>query len=474
MYNNVPPEIEELFLGDLGWDDQIAYGHTGHQARDILQATLAMRVLNVLDLFIPQRHHDRFWALLAAGNGGVTGSASTWVTESSPTWLPRDLNTVVARGGATALCAFLLNLPGFEERHRSPRIPGARPTAAGTSIQRCYHPDSEWADSFTLISTANERLITVTETTEPSVLRHLLEVRHSVQAVLLTRNIVLAMYPRDVCSRSMVYRAGGISNGGPFDIGHARKRATEMGYSSLTNPTLIGACETLCPGLLRRLRGGRGLGLFRWTTRTMDDLDASAYNGFMDEAFAGFAWTWGVDGSPPNIVDTNAKRAVLRSMAYASMHSDPPFAQIYQGILFATSCLEPLFVPVPLDHGISDLRTIDDLCTYTWIHGALNESRNTPRFWPPTTAAGVVFELNRLSYTLRLDNSGSKMHIFMSTNEAHAPINLALTPREEGVHSAHGDVLIMFSNNDGMTEPDAGLILAARAYFQEWWSGELY
>ncbi|KAJ7430411.1 hypothetical protein B0H11DRAFT_2263414 [Mycena galericulata] len=487
LYAELPPEIELQIAGSLQWDDQVRYAHAAVQPRRILQSLVALRVEKVLDTFIPQDLREELWSLLAVGRGGITGSASTWVTEVEPSWVPRNLNIVVGRGTGDAVGSFLRRLPNYvRDVETPPRIPAARPKTVASSFTACYAAKSQWTGRFWRFDIGNTS-ITLTEAGDSNVLRHLLESSHSSQVFLLTRNIVLSLYPVEFTARKTLFRAAGMANGGPNDYRDSRTRAAAMGFEPTGQAVESGACAGRCPGVLRRLRGGRGIGLFHWSGRSMDTFEAEAYRGFLEDDFAGVAWSWLTcrnlecetygfpqdlrgHGRAPSTYDGNPKVGVLRKKKHAIMNCVPAFSKLFFGVLYATSCDKPMIVPIPLDHGIPTYRTLDDLRIYTWITATPPGPENLPMFWPPYDVTGAVVALNRLTWQVPIPNKGMTLIIFLSTTENFAPGNLALTPMEDGVRLVHGDVLLMIRENSRLVDMDENLAEYARATFQLWWN----
>ncbi|KAJ7100065.1 hypothetical protein B0H15DRAFT_944442 [Mycena belliarum] len=96
----IPPEVEELFLRTLRFDDVVNYSHVCDKARRTVQFAMALRTTNLLLLFFRPTEISTFWECLTDGHGGITGSGALWILEHSPGWFPRNLNTVVCRQGA--------------------------------------------------------------------------------------------------------------------------------------------------------------------------------------------------------------------------------------------------------------------------------------------------------------------------------------------------------------------------------------
>lgn len=47
----------------------------------------------------------------------------------------------------------------------------------------------------------------------------------------------------------------------------------------------------------------------------------------------------------------------------------PPYHKSFGAIVYGTECSKPWNVPLPLDHGINDMVSLDDLATDWWLKG---------------------------------------------------------------------------------------------------------
>ncbi|KAJ7169169.1 hypothetical protein C8R43DRAFT_1121059 [Mycena crocata] len=481
MYNNIPPEIEAHFLEDVDWSDVVSYSRSSPQGRATAQFMLGLHVNQALQPFVPPDHRDNFWSLLGAGQGGVTGSTPFWVTEKCPTWRPRDLNTIVRHGGGDALRAFLRSW-GCTQTDLAGRIPQVRTTASGNRPVLSYRIPSEYCTFNWLFTTPQGTQITVTETQDASVVRHLLGSAHTLQTMLLTRNIVLAFHPQHCTTRRAVFRTGAMSSS--MEVNRAMDlHILDMGVTRGNSGVASGNCGQQCLGLLRRVRGGRDIGLMRWSGHgALDEFDTDAYGGFMQAKY-GYCWTWStcqttqcelyhfprdirVLGRPPalHLRETNPKLDLVTKKKYAIMNCTPGFATIYEGLLFATSCPDCMLVPVPLDYGIQTYTTMDDLRAYTWVPASLVR---IPLLFPPTETVGSVTCIHPLSWRVATDN-GMTMLVFMAAIRDVAPINISIVPDEGGSKSAYGDILLMLEDAGKIVHPGAHVSMC-RKTFQSWW-----
>jgi hypothetical protein len=334
MYATIPSEVKDLFVDNLDWTDFISYAHSGRDARSSATSVFSLRVEKLLDPYIPVDHRPAFWAQLDAGEGGVSGSGAFWVMEASPTWIPRNLNTVVRSGAGDRLRDFLVAI-GCKERYAKSWVPLVAPRAVPGRMVEAYPLLSLLAD-FTWYFESPAPLfnrITVTETQDSSVIRHLLGAKHSLQAMLLTQNTLLAFYPLASITRRTLVRAGGVrcsGNSGSMALSHSIRSMNLVASSSSAHDSM------LCPALLRRLRGGSGIGLFCWSRANFTDLvglEGDAYTGFTSDKYA-FTWTWTpckdiscefhvssreitVDGQRPVFQETNPKLLMLRIKSHA-------------------------------------------------------------------------------------------------------------------------------------------------------------
>ncbi|KAJ7101430.1 hypothetical protein B0H15DRAFT_943755 [Mycena belliarum] len=468
----------------LNWLDLLRYGQAGRYAHAAVQDIVARRVSEIVAEFVPVLHRDELWSLLSKGGGGITGSVVEWVTQADPLWWPSDLNMVVSRGGATALREFLKSW-GCQESFLSVYLPAGRSTYANSRPLRCdEYPD--WADVSWKFQTPDGEFITLTEARESTVVHHLLQCRHSLQAVLLTRNLLIVFYPRHQVSKEAVLRAGGLAGHHARGIKEVRYRLNAMGCDTRRYGSEVRPCGEHCVGLLRRLRGGKGVGIYQWSQATeLDDEEKAAYEGFWLSKHA-VAWTWAqchnfacatygfprdlqVKGPRPTIVSHNPKEVAVLLKVHAVKSCRPAFSAVYDGVLYATSCTSPFVVPVPLDHGIQTYRGPDDLRAYTWIQPTVLASQRVPRTMSPTEVYGPLISLSQLRWSLPMADD-ARLLVFLTTTTTDAPVTQSLTPASFEPRPVHGDVLLMLEVDGEVVDLLPGMVSQCQRCFQSWWA----
>ncbi|KAJ7266930.1 hypothetical protein B0H12DRAFT_1230048 [Mycena haematopus] len=447
MYADVPPEVEILFLTDVEFRDLISYAHTCQKSRHIVQSVLQLRCQRLLKHFLDSTDIDEFWRALNAGRGGITGSAAVWVTQVRAVWSPRNINIVIAHRGDHLIRRFLVQR-GWTEDTLESRMRQISPTRPYISRAVDAHPATpRYVGRSWRFSKAGTRQITVTETADKTVFQHLTAAAHTMNTILVMSSTVIALHAFECIHKLSLWRTLGGRMGVIVSLSDA-ETARNM-------------------GLLRRLRGGRGVGLLQWRLphsiqstdqhgrvkeEWRDRVAVDAYNGFSAPEYA-FGWTWctceNIDCvtflfprnvhpafSPGILLSCNPKEDWILRTAEAIRTCQPPFASIYKGLLFATSCRTPFVVPVPLDHGLEDYRSPDDLRTYTWITRRMPGALPLAKWWPPYEMVGGTTDFATLAYKFR------GLLLFMASAHAVGPVNVALgdiiQPRP-----IHGDVLVM-------------------------------
>ncbi|KAJ7201231.1 hypothetical protein B0H12DRAFT_1244282 [Mycena haematopus] len=464
LYDDVPPEVEVLFVKNVDFGVLIAYAHTCQKARCIVQSLLQLRCQRLLKPYLDVADMDEFWRAVNAGRGGITGCAAVWVTQHRPLWSPRDIKIAVKTGGHRHLRTFLLDRGwteyGVDTQVRS--ISASRPYLL-RSVD-AYPADPPYIDRTWRFWKPGTKEIMLTETPDENVFEYLTGAPNTMTTMLLTSTTILALHAFECIRKFCIWRRG------PAEAlvdSSAAGMAYEMGGCMDYLSSGPSSCRSYCPGLLRRLRGGRGIGLLRWRVpptgqsggvdkMDIDRVGADAYKGFSASEYA-LGWTWCTcenpdcdtflfprnifPALPPSVsLSCNPKEDVILRTAHAVRTCQPPFPHIYQGLLFATSCRKPFLVPVPLDHGLRDYRFPDDLRAYTWISRRIPGTLPLHMWWPPYETVGGTTDFRTLTYRYR------GLLLFMACVHKIGPVNIALGENIQP-RPVHGDVLVMLEND---------------------------
>ncbi|KAJ7264028.1 hypothetical protein B0H12DRAFT_1230784 [Mycena haematopus] len=464
MYSDVPPEVELLFIDTMEFSDLVSYAHSCQKARDVVQALLQHRCQRLLKPYLDTDDMDEFWRALNAGRGGIKGPAAVWVTQLRPIWRPRHMDIVVGHGGEHLIRSFFLNRGWTEET----LVRGVKtPSASRPSVLHAAdgHPSTPaQVDRLWRFSKPDTRKIVLTETMDRNVFEHLTGGPHTMNTMLLTSSTIIALHAFECIHKLCIWRRRPVGVIMDSSVTHV---ASEMGARINYMSGGPSPCRSYCPGILRRLRGGRGVGVLRWrapsnTRPTSQDggvveeyadrVAADAYNGFAASAYA-IGWTWCTCENPhcatflfPRNVhpalpvgvplSCNPKEDRILRTAVAIRNSQPPFPRIYQGLLFATSCPTPFVVPVPLDHGLEDYRFPDDLRTYTWITRRIPGTYLSHKWCAPYEVIGGITDFATLVYKFY------GLLMFMASAHEIGPVNVALG-EDMQPRPVCGDVLVM-------------------------------
>ncbi|KAJ7623949.1 hypothetical protein DFH06DRAFT_1340272 [Mycena polygramma] len=481
MYLSIPSEVELRFIESAVYTDLVSYAHVCAQARGVVQLLLSLRCATLLLRYIEHEDVDGFWRVLTIGKGGISGSAVVWIAQVSPDWQPEDLNTVVARGLSAETRQFLADR-GWSQRRVESRIPFVFPVRPPLRPIAAYERDQLGCPTTWAFAKPGRPEITLTETFEETVFAHIARAKHSMATTLLTRTTIIALHGFEFAGSYSTWREKAF--GCATDPGRVAGRVAAMGGQTNYFAGVRSPCGDRCPGLLRRMRGGRGVGLFTWRRpgQTVADVDEQgvheesgpldivredAYAGFMQSCYS-FGWTWcicrnpacdtfmfprGLSPSAPKWerLSTNPKENRILRTVRALEDSVPPFPLLAQfaGVLFPTSCIAPCIVPVPLDHGLKDFRTIDDLRTYTWITTRDSALPAWPDYMPPHAIVGSTTVFGPLSWREQYA-PGRFLTAYMESTKNVGLVN-GLFGRGELASPVYGDVLLMLES-DGIIE----------------------
>ncbi|KAJ6495749.1 hypothetical protein C8R47DRAFT_1069598 [Mycena vitilis] len=504
MYSSLPTEVELRFIEGAYFSEVADYSHVCRQARAVVQSMLSLRGTYLLLRYFDVDDIALFWSALDQGRGGICGSGAAWILRSRPGWEPTNLNAVVATGRAGPI-RILLRGKGWAEDVVPSRIPFVYPSRPPRHPIPTLLADSPNRETTWRFKKVGRPELTLTETVHETVFQHIVGALDTMGTVLLTSTTIVALHAWECMEKFATPRAG--TQHQPELQSQATWRGGSSGYFALKN----GACGAHCPGLLRRMRGGRGIGLLRWrataagatglgmgdgclevewedaeTDRGADTVGSDAYGGFCQTAYA-FGWSWcsceniacetfmfprdirPTVGSETRLSNNPKEDNILRT-AHAVVHSQPPFPRLFQGLLWPTSCSRAYVVPVPLDHGLTYFCTADDLRVHTWIMPRSEAMPKLPMFMAPHAIVGGNTQLGTLAwrepYAL-----GRYLLIFMTSVDDLGPVNT--TVPTSGSKTIHGDVLVMLET-DGVVE-DVGEGDTARVsmlfsrYDGSWW-----
>ncbi|KAJ7081414.1 hypothetical protein B0H15DRAFT_948923 [Mycena belliarum] len=481
MYSSIPTEIEHAFIDQLEFGDLVSYSHVARQARTTVHDVLALRTTTLLLRYFDSSELGSLWHTLDQGTGGITGSSPVWLTQPQPTWLPSDLNIVLGadQGGAGRR---LLRSLGWTQTTTPSRIPVVMPSRAPTHAIHAHRTLSVYTDSTWTFTRVGRPPITLTETADSAVFKHLAGAKHTMATLLLTPTALIALHPVHALRKECVWRYG---SGKPEEERTtAASRVAAMGaqidYHTGRREDSHGQN---CLALLRRLRGGRGVGLLRWNAQATDVLTSDAYAGFMDDVYS-IGWTWekcrnpaceafgfprGLAATSPNttVLSTNPKENKILQRANAIARASPPFPKLCQGLLFATSCPRAMLVPVAVDYGVREYHTMDDLRAYDWIDIRIAGATSQPIFWKPHETVGSASIFQSLASRLEVSSS-LRLLVFMACIHELGPFNDALAVLQP--RPVHGDVLVVLEVDGQLQNAQESDTPAVRSAFAASWA----
>ncbi|KAJ7273966.1 hypothetical protein C8J57DRAFT_1506079 [Mycena rebaudengoi] len=438
MANLLPPELFDALLLGLTFTDIINYSHAFAAARDSVQRLMHLRLCQLLLPYFPENAHKKFWDALDSACGGIVGSGTLWITTPQPDWTPRDLNLLLMLDHGADLFLLLADT-NWVEVHAEASIP---------NVASCLRPSTTIPTARNLdrlrMFTKNGRTITVTEFNHSTPFPHLLTADHSLRTMILTRTALIALNPVDVIKRQVRWK-----HAVPWSIAKGKDAdawCRSVGVARLFPLT----CTKACNALLRRLRGGRGIGvLFFDAHERHGPVAAYADSGFMSEDLS-WGWTWAMcrnmhcsyygfprrltAPSKPPLATADPKDAALIMKDYFIRNATPSFPAVYTAILFPTASMVPRIVPVPLDYGLTRYCTVDDLRTHIWVYPKAAMS--------PTVLLGGSVSFTERRWSIPLDESRLLVVIMQSVNEDanrnHVFQNIQV----------HGDVLMICENDN--------------------------
>ncbi|KAJ7177549.1 hypothetical protein C8R43DRAFT_1118535 [Mycena crocata] len=277
-FDLLPPEVDGSIAKNLALGDLISFGQCEYSTRNIAQDVVAIRISTALGPFFPEEE-GMFWRLLGQGVGAIVGSTPYWVSLAEPEWTPSDLNLLVRHAGEHGMAHFLL-ATGWSETD-APEWPDwiGRADCVG-NFSRVY---AEGRDDRTRLFTHPGRpTITLTAVGQNNIMRRLCYGRHTLQAAI-TPTAFISLYPLHFFQGIAIARNGATKT---VDAYRAMKQCLYDTGITLhdDNSTVDFPCGRQCVGLVRRLRGGRHIGLFEWRNQedssNIDELGRDAYAGF--------------------------------------------------------------------------------------------------------------------------------------------------------------------------------------------------
>nr|GAT51202.1 predicted protein [Mycena chlorophos] len=474
MIQSLPFDLEFLVINELIFASLLAYSAVSRRARDGVRHVLQHRTSRLLTRFdIPITSRGTLWSHLDAFYGGLTGSALLWVTQPHPTWFPADLNLVVGYGGTEPLNEMFSEL-GFLVETAPSRLPRVVPRP-NVRAMLPYPEMSLWCPIVTYIQTPHGQTITVSESHEDSPVRLVLEAEHSLQAGVLTSTSLILLYPEHFLLGVSLLRSGGVERRSNRErsLEPTIVRARGLQIRTIFRTRYLAPCRrSTCPGLIRRLRGGRGVLVLKWSTASMhDQLGAAALNGFLDGRHA-LMWSWGVcenylcefhsqprelraDGPFLEDSATNGhpKMTKIARIEAALKRHNPPFPHLFVALLFPTSAPSSALVSLPLDHHTTQYRTIDDLRVYSWIDARPLLAPRSPLFMEPNLVGGGVTFASSNARRVWVNGTFSIVVVLQCTAFSQRRNLLLFPATEDAGLSIHGDVLVICFEGPTIVHP---------------------
>ncbi|KAJ7075978.1 hypothetical protein C8R43DRAFT_966266 [Mycena crocata] len=417
---SLPPENLDLIAAELDLFDLLHFTHCGS-------------IPNGVGRYVLARHE--FWSVMDDGAGGIMGSASVWVTQANPTWFPDNLNLIVIYGKAAAVHGLLLQ-EGWEGDNVPMRKLNVGQIHNVTHITRAHT-----RATFKSFTNSEKNLrITVTECADNHIFFPILSSQHTSQTLVLTSTTLIVLHPSDYRRRVAQYRVGSQVSDGV--VAQMDASIEKTGFESLMdNIGFDSPCGMGCIGVLRRLRGGRGIGMLVWRSGRADPVGYHASNLFADNRF-NLAWCYGVC---KNLYCLQSGALVLDDRRYDDLEhaiakktadlrlATPAFPAVYSALLFPVESSTATVVPLPLDYGLSEYLFPEDLRTYTWLGFSASGL-----IYPDM--AGFVTKLN--NYVWRHPFRNGELLFWLQTVSGDRLINRAV--REPSVDSPplNGDLLV--------------------------------
>ncbi|KAJ7070721.1 hypothetical protein C8F01DRAFT_1244430 [Mycena amicta] len=430
--------------------------------------------------FIPGPSRAIFEGALEEAGGGLVGSGVAWLSQPSPDWMPYDLNFVVAKDFGTRIASILHGI-GYASVRIDSHIPCAYLVVPDGEGPELGHPSTErWMSKTLRFTDARGRIITVTSTKDPNVLRTLLGAESTMGMAILTGSALVILYPSLWRRNRAFWREGSIANS-DSDVDRIATPQTwaQKGFeiTPASTPRAAAACSPRCCSEPRHFRGGRGIAVIRMGPRTLPaGFARDAANGLLGGQY-GMSLVLAACHNPqcrffrfPAVSlrspitrrlrppTTNPKYDAIEARAWFVRHREPPFPRIYHALLLATNIHARIWVPLPLgDHALhrDDYRTIDDLRTSTWVKCNPEAAPVSPLFAAAGTAIGTPVFSNALT----------QMYSVLGTFHAYNVVLVFQSPHSMGEVNQHfhpetcncpaqicGDVLAIFFR-DGVTGP---------------------
>ncbi|KAG0694395.1 hypothetical protein DFH29DRAFT_880745 [Suillus ampliporus] len=133
-------------------------------------------------------------------------------------------------------------------------------------------------------------------------------------------------------------------------------------------------CHTLCPALWRHLSNRKEFVTVNWDQRF--SVKSILYNNDIEWCLNDYCFNpsclYNIDivignCDVPLRIMPHSPESVKQQSKYIEDH-EPPYEKIFKGLLYAMACTEPLLVDVPLQDGVDQLNTLDELEVNYWVH----------------------------------------------------------------------------------------------------------
>ncbi|KAG0707646.1 hypothetical protein DFH29DRAFT_871301 [Suillus ampliporus] len=318
-----------LFLPEL---------HSLGQTCKILHKEELLMILHrfntILDPFTAQFYWE-FYQTLQHMKAIIVGSCALDMMLGTRNTLPRDLNIVVSHGSLSLMETFIKDVLS-------------------------YH------------SIATGKVITITEAKR---LMHPLHVvlngPSTVDMMFITAGGAVSFYPELTRNYHTIKTMSGEGIGTGQKLGSIGKDRFDVhpNISFLNRP-----CHELCPSLWRHLSNHKEFITVDWDQRF--SAKSILYNTDIEWHLNNYCFNpnclYNIDvvigncDIPPRIMPYSPE-SVRQQSKYIEDH-EPPYKKTFKVLLYTTACTEPLLVDIPLQDGVDQLNTLDELEVNHWVH----------------------------------------------------------------------------------------------------------
>ncbi|KAG0702156.1 hypothetical protein DFH29DRAFT_999532 [Suillus ampliporus] len=311
------------------------------------------RFNTILDPFIAQFYWE-FYQTLQHMKAIIVGSCALDMILGTRNTPPRDLNIVVPHGSLSLMETFIRDVLSYH------------------SIATVCHPSLSFVVHDFCKYGRQGKVITITE---PKRLMHPLHVvlngPSTADMTFITAGGAVSFYPELTRNYHTVKTVSGEGIGTGQKLGSIGKDRFDV-HPDIS--FLNHSCHELCPSLWRHLSNHKEFITVDWDRRfsaksILYDTDIEWHLNdycFNPKCRYNIDVVIGNCDIPPRIMPYSPE-SVRQQSKYIEDH-EPPYKKTFKGLLYATACTEPLLVDIPLQDGVDQLNTLDELEVNHWVH----------------------------------------------------------------------------------------------------------